>query len=287
MKSRYYIEGLLAAFLFGLTPIFIKQVTANVVTIGIVRLSIAVVFVYLLFVGKEKIKALSIRDWKALSIIGLVFGLHWISYFYSVKIATPSIALLGLTSFGIYVILIDWIFLKKKPTWVDWLSVTIAIGGNLLIVPEFSLQNDVTMGLLIGLFSALFFAFLPLLQQKSAHINSYTRAFGQYFFGLIFFLLFISESEWDLPTNDWYYLGILGVVCTLGAHTLWLRATTMLPGTATSVIYYLAIPIAMITSYFFLEEAMPEKKVIGAILIVGANLIGIVKHLKKSAFKKH
>jgi drug/metabolite transporter (DMT)-like permease len=287
LKSRYYIEGLLAAFLFGLTPIFIKQVTANVVTIGIVRLSIAVILVYLLFVGKEKIKALKLRDWKALSLIGLVFGLHWISYFYSVKLATPSIALLGLTSFGIYVILIDWIFLKRQPTWVDGLSVSIAIGGNLLIVPEFSLQNDVTMGLVIGLFSALFFAFLPLLQQRSAHIDSYTRAFGQYFFGLIFFLLFISESEWDLPTNDWFYLSILGVVCTLGAHTLWLRATTMLPGTATSVIYYLAIPIAMITSYLFLEEAMPEKKVIGAVLIVGANLIGIVKHLKGTAFKKH
>lgn len=287
MKSRYYIEGLLAAFLFGLTPIFIKQITANVVTIGIVRLTIAVVLVYLLFVGKEKLKALKLRDWKALAVIGFVFGLHWISYFYSVKLATPSIALLGLTSFGIYVILIDWIFLKRKPTWVDGLSVTIAVAGNLLIVPEFSLQNDVTMGLLIGLFSALFFAFLPLLQQRSAHIDSYTRAFGQYFFGLIFFLLFVSESNWDLPANDWYYLGILGVVCTLGAHTLWLRATTMLPGTATSVIYYLAIPIAMITSYLFLEEAMPEKKVIGAVLIVGANLIGIVKHLKSTAFKKH
>lgn len=278
---------MLAAFLFGLTPIFIKQVTANVVTIGIVRLTIAVVLVYLLFVGKEKLKALKLRDWKALAVIGFVFGLHWISYFYSVKLATPSIALLGLTSFGIYVILIDWIFLKRKPTWVDGLSVTIAVVGNLLIVPEFSLQNDVTMGLLIGLFSALFFAFLPLLQQRSAHIDSYTRAFGQYFFGLIFFLLFVSESNWDLPANDWYYLGILGVVCTLGAHTLWLRATTMLPGTATSVIYYLAIPIAMITSYLFLEEAMPEKKVIGAVLIVGANLIGIVKHLKSTAFKKH
>jgi len=286
LKSRYYIEGLLAAFLFGLTPIFIKQVTANVVTIGVVRLSIALFFIYIFFVGKEKLKKLKLKDWKALAIIGVVFGLHWVSYFYSVKIATPSIALLGLTSFGIYVILIGWIFQGKKPGWVDWLSVGIAIGGNLLIVPEFSLQNEVTMGLLIGLFSAIFFAFLPLLHQRIAHIDSYTRAFGQYFFGLIFFLFFITESNWDLPLNDWYYLAILGIVCTLGAHTLWLRATTMLPATATSIIYYLAIPIAMVTSYIFLEEAMPEKKVIGAVLIVVANLIGIVKQLKNSAFKK-
>ncbi len=226
------------------------------------------------------------KDWKALMLIGVVFGLHWVSYFYAVKIATPSIAILGLTSFGIYVILIDWIFQGKKPQWIDWLSVGIAIGGNLLIVPEFSLQNDITLGLVVGLFSALFFSFLPYLQQKNVHIESYTRAFGQYFFGLMFFALLISESDWDLPNSDWYYLGILGVLCTLGAHTLWLRATTMLPGTATSIIYYLGIPVAMFSSYLFLDEAMPEKKVIGAILIILANLIGIIKHVNKSTTRK-
>ncbi len=285
MKSRYYIEGLVASFLFGLTPIFIKYVTASAVTIGIVRLIVASVLMYLIFVGRAKLKLLKPKDWKALALIGVVFGAHWVSYFYAVKISTPSIAILGLTSFGIYVILIGWIFQGKKPHWIDWLSVAIAVGGNLLIVPEFSLNNDITMGLVIGLFSALFLSFLPLLQQRNVHIDSYTRAFGQYFFGLLFFMLLISESDWNLPQNDWYYLGILAIVCTLGAHTLWLRATTMLPNTAISLIYYLAIPIAMLSSYFFLNEAMPEKKVIGAALIIAANLIGVIKHLKQSPSK--
>lgn len=254
-------------------------------TIGIVRLTIASVLMYFIFVGFKKVKQLRTRDWKALMLIGLVFGLHWVSYFYAIKISTPSIAILGLTSFGIYLILFGWIFQKKKPTAFDWFTVIMAVTGNLIIVPEFSLENDITLGLLVGLGSALFFALLPLLQQKNSHIHSYTRAFGQYTFGLIFFCTLFFQADFDLPETDWYYLGILGVACTLGAHTLWLRATTELPHGASSIIYYLSIPVSMWVSYLFLNEPMPANKIIGALLIILANVIGIIKHMNLSAFK--
>ena len=275
LKSRYYIEGVLAAILFGSTPVFIKKVTANAITIGLIRLSIATVCMYFLFIGIKKLKALEKKDWKALMLIGLVFGIHWVSYFWAVKISTPSIAILGLTCFGIYLILLGWIFQGKKPSWLEWFTVLMAVGGNLLIVPEFSLRNDIN----VGLGSGLFFAMLHFLQQKNAHILSYTRAFGQYGFGLVFFGLFSFQADFNLPETDWYYLIVLALVCTVGAHTLWLRATTHLPNAATSVIYYLSIPVAMMVSFFFLDEPMPANKIIGASLIILANLLGISKQL--------
>ena len=286
MKSRYYIEGILAAILFGSTPVFIKKVTANAITIGIVRLTIASLLMYATFIGYSKLKQLKKRDWLGLISIGLVFGIHWVSYFYAVKVSTPSIAILGLTCFGIYLILFAWIFDKKKPALIDWFTVLMAVGGNLLIIPEFSLSNDITLGLLIGLGSGLFFAMLPLLQKRNIHIASYTRAFGQYTFGLLFFCTLSFQADFDLPTSDWYYLTILAIVCTVVAHTLWLRATSEIPHAASSVIYYLSIPIAMLVSYFFLDEPMPGSKILGACLIVLANLIGITKQMNLSAFKR-
>lgn len=275
LKSRYYIEGVLAAVLFGSTPVLIKKVTANAITIGMVRLSIATAFIYFLFIGAKKLKVLKKQEWKALMLLGLVFGIHWVSYFYAVKVSTPSIAILGLTCFGIYLILFGWIFQGKKPGRVEWLTVLLAAGGNLLIVPEFSLNNGITLGLLIGLGSGLFFALLPVLHQQNAHTLSYTRAFGQYGFGFLFFGLFASRADFNLPDSDWYYLFILALVCTVGAHTLWLRATTHLPHASSSVIYYISIPVTMLVSYFFLNEPMPLNKVLGACLIVLANLLGI------------
>lgn len=286
MKSRYYIEGLIAVFLFGITPIFIKEVSANAVTIGLVRLVIGVSFLFFL-AGNKNLKKLTKKDWKALILIGIVFGAHWITYFMSVKLATPSMAILSVSSFGLHMIYLDWAINKKKPSPYEITAVLIALLGIYLIVPAFDLKNNLTTGILIGLVSAAFFAILPFIQRKNQHIDSLTRAFGQYTFALIVFLPISFESNWDLTQQDWVYLAILGTVCTVGAHTLWLRASTVLPPTNTSLIFYLGTPIAMVTSFIFLDEAMPTQKIIGAGLIIFANVFGVlmrrrrkVNHLK-------
>ena len=275
MNSRYYIEGLIAVFLFGITPIFIKEVTANAITIGVVRLIIGTSFLYFIATSKS-LRSLSKAEWKALAIIGVLFGVHWVTYFISVKLSTPSMAILSVSTFGIHMIYLNWIIKGQKPKVFDVFTVLIALFGIYLIVPEFTIENDLTAGILVGLVSALFFAFLPFQQQKYQKINSMTRAFGQYFFALPVFLIFITESNWNLTNQDWYYLAILGVVCTVGAHTLWLRATTHLDATSTSLIFYLGTPIAMTSSYFFLNEEMNSSKLIGAGLIVSANVVGVL-----------
>lgn len=276
MNSRYYTEGLIAVFLFGITPVFIKEVSANAVTIGVVRLIIGAFFLFTL-VRAKKLKKLSKKDWRGLLYIGLLFGAHWITYFISVKLSTPSMAILSVSSFGLHMIYLNWIINGQKPLLKDLLAVVIALIGIFLIVPEFSLKNNLTSGILIGLVSAFFFAILPFVQRQNKHIDSLTRAFGQYAFALVVFMAMISESNWDLSQQDWVYLVILGVVCTVGAHTLWLRASTMLSPTTTSLIFYLGTPVAMISSYFFLDEEMNTSKVIGAALIVSANVFSALK----------
>lgn len=281
MNTRYYIEGLIAVTLFGITPVFIKEVSANAITIGLIRLVIGSFFLYLL-VRNNRLKQLTKRDWKALFWIGILFGLHWVTYFISVKLSTPSIAILSVSSFGLHMIYLNWIINGKRPLLTDILAVLIALLGIFLIVPEFSLKNDLTTGILIGLVSAFFFAILPFVQQKNQHIDSLTRAFGQYTFALIVFVLLGTESNWDLTQQDWIYLIILGMLCTVGAHTLWLRASTVLPTTNTSLIFYLGTPIAMITSYLFLNESMNTSKIIGAGLIISANIIGVINRKLKA-----
>lgn len=124
------------------------------------------------------------------------------------------------------------------------------------------------------------YAILPFVQQRHQHIDSMTRAFGQYAFAMLVFLIFTSETNWDLTQVDWIYLAILGVICTVVAHTLWLRATTMLPPTNSSLIFYLGSPIAMVTSYIFLNEEMSSNKVLGACLIISANVFGVLMRKK-------
>ena len=279
MNSRYYIEGLIAVFLFGITPVFIKEVTANAITIGLVRLTIGVFFLFGI-VRMKGLKKLSSRDWRGLVLMGVLFGAHWVTYFISVKLSTPSMAILSVSSFGIHMIYLNWWINGSRPFLKDVLAVLMAVGGIFLIVPEFSLENDLTSGILVGLVSAFFFALLPFVQRKHQHIDSMTRAFGQYAFAMIVFVALVTESNWDLTRQDWIYLVILGLLCTVGAHTLWLRASTMLEPTTTSLIFYLGTPVAMITSYLFLNEEMNTSKLLGAGMIISANVFTVLKKRK-------
>lgn len=275
-----YRDGLLAVFLFGITPLFIKEVSANAFTIGIVRLSIGAAFLYFLARNKQ-LHQLSRKEWLALYLMGFLFGVHWLTYFISVKLSTPSMAILSVSSFGIHMVYLNAIIKKIRPSWINLVTLLLALLGVYLILPDFDLNNDFTTGVLVGLLSAFFFALLPFVQQRHYQINAMNRAFGQYVFALPVFLIFTGETEWSLSQLDWVYLAILGLVCTVGAHTLWLRSTTILPTPQTSLIFYLGTPIAMIASALFLNEPMTSSKIAGASLIIGANVLGVLMQARK------
>lgn len=262
-------------------PVLIKFTSLNPITIGIARLLIASFLMALLLNVKRQKIQLNRRNLKNLIIIGVVFSIHWITYFYSIKISTASIGILGASTYGIHLILLGWIFLKTKPTWTDGLAIIFAFTGTYIIIPEFTLSNDITAGLLLSILSGLFFAFLPILHQKNKHMPNNVRSLGQYLFALPLFLLFGHQFEFVWKPSDIYSLLYLGIFGTFLAHSFWINVTTKLPTTFTSLIFYVVIPLSMILSYVWLNESMNIEKIVGAMLIILANVLGILRKFKR------
>ena len=187
MKSpdlRISAQAFASLMLMSWVPILIKFTNANPYTIGITRLVMASVLVGLyMFIRKEKF-SLNVRYLKKLFLIGIFFSMHWITYFFSIKIATASIGILGASTYGVHLIFLGWIFLSSRPRIIDIFTVLIAFWGTYLIIPEFSLKNNITLGLLLSIISGLFFAMLPILHQKSQFISGSQRALGQFLFAI-------------------------------------------------------------------------------------------------------
>lgn len=266
-------------------PVFIKYTHANPFTIGIIRLLIAsfLIIGYMVYI-KEKIP---LRGYyiRKLALIGFVFSIHWITYFYGIKIATASIGILGASTYGIHLIILGWIFLSAKPRIIDIVAIILAFIGTYIIIPEFSLENNITLGLVLSIISGLFFALLPILHQKNQFLSGSQRAFGQYVFAIPLFLLFFNKFDFDLQPTDWYSLLYLGVFGTFLAHSLWINVTTKLHTAISSLIFYAIIPMTMTLSYLWLGEDMSVNKILGAIMIVFANVIGISSRIYKSKLK--
>jgi len=280
------LELAIGLVLMAGVPVFIKFTNANIYTIGLFRVLVASFFMALLFRPFRKTVGITKKMLLPLLIIGLVFGIHWITYFLSIKTATASIGLMGMSTFGINLIFLGWVLNKTKPSIYDLLAVAIAFSGSYMVVPNLSFSNDNFIGFLIGGFSGMCFALLPILHQKYQHIHNNLRAFGQFAFAIPVFLFFIPKTNWELEMTDWLSLIYLAIPGTLLTHWLWIRVTTTISTTTTSVVFYLVLPFTMAISFFWLGESMPLQKIAGAGLIILGNICSFYGRYKKKKENK-
>ena len=281
ISTEKFFEAGITVFLFGCVPVVIKTISANAFTIGIFRLGAASLCMLAFLRAKNQFSMVGLRDLLILAIIGSFFGAHWLTHFISVKVASPSIASIGLSTYGIHLILLTRLVSKNKVSISDITAVLLAVSGSVLIIPQFSLSNNTTIGACLGIISGFFYALLPILHQKYSQISSSMRAFGQFFFGFIFFIFFSPLSEWDLPRSDWLWMVLLALPGTFIAHTLWVRVTTTLSTKTTSLLFYLFVPVTMILSFLLLNEPIGAEKLIGATLVIAGNIFGLSKQWRK------
>ena len=276
ISPQLIITALVSVATMALVPVLVSSVAANEVTIGLVRVGIACMVLTPLLLWHKSFKPLTRKDWFFMLLIGMIFGLHWWTYFYAIKNSTPSLGALSLTTYGIHLVWINWLVSAQRPKFSDVFAVLLCFCGCIIVVPSADIANQITQAFLVGVFSGLLYALLPFLHKKVQHLPTTVRSWGQFSFAGVFFLFFWPQTDWQLSMGDWQILIVLGVVSTLIAHTLWVKVSTELPSILVSAFYYLYIPIAMALSYFFLAEPMTAAKLLGAILIVASCLLGII-----------
>ncbi len=268
--------------LFGCIPVVIRYVSANPYTIGIVRLVIATAGIALVMRDRHALRALPRADLARLAVIGSSFFAHWLAYFLAIKTSSASIGTIGLSTYGIHRLILGALFGGSKFSAIDLLAVALAVAGAVVTVPELSLKNDATLGMLLGVVSAIFYATLPILHQRWAHMSSSVRAFGQFGVALVLFLLFLPKAQWNLRPIDWAGLAFLGLGSTLVGHGLWVRVTTRFRPATTSILYYASVPIALALSVLVLGEPLTPRIALGAALIIGGSLVGLVAQARRA-----
>ncbi len=270
------ITAITAVVLMACVPVIVKLVSATEIEVGTLRLLIASLGMTLWLKFSKVNWNFSGRQWRMLMLLGVTFALHWYAYFKSIKLATPSIAAIGVSTYGIHLVLLSALFLKQKITLADGIALVMAMVGVYLVVPQVDWHSVYFQGLLVSILSGVLYACLPIIHQFSKDISNSARAWGQFTFAFAVFVPFSAFESWQLTQFDWLGLIFLGVVATLVAHSLWVKATTELPGAIASMVYYLYVPMAMALSYVFIQEKITTLMILGAALIISANLITIV-----------
>lgn len=279
-----------ATVLFGSAPAAIRAVELDSYALGIWRLSLSAIGMTLLLAMQRKRRFSEFaaevrRHWKLLLAVGVCFGLHWLTYFLSIKWASASIGAISFSTSGVQLPLLGWLFGFGRPRAAAMLGVLLAMAGSWLCVPLEGGSDGQLWGLLIGILSGTFYAALPMLHQRHAHLDNELRTWGMFVFALPVFLVMAPAATWTMTARDAWLVFHLGVVVTLVGHYMWVQVSTELPLQLTSVLGYLQLPAALVINYFIGEE-MTLAMAVGGACIVAGNLLALRGPLQSAAVRE-
>ncbi|MDT0607320.1 DMT family transporter [Croceitalea rosinachiae] len=212
---------------------------------------------------------------------GLFLGLHWLTYFYSLKLSNVAIGMLSLFTYPILTSFLEPLFLKTKFQKIHLLLGLLVLIGIYFLVPSFDLDNSYTIAVAIGVLSALFYALRNIILKKRAINYNGSSLMCFQLFSIVLFMspAFVYFELTDI-TSQWQWLVLLAVLTTAIGHTLFLNSFKHFSITTASILSCVQPIFGIVIVAIFLKEIPTMMTVLGGLLILSSVVIESVRSLK-------
>jgi drug/metabolite transporter (DMT)-like permease len=261
-----------AALLLGGTALFSKLIPFDAWDIIAFRALICgLVLLLIALVLKHKIIISNIRLLSILIVCSLLFTVHWTAYFQAMKLSTVAVGIISMFTFPVMTVFLEPLIKKTELHLQDIVMGVLVLVGVSLIVPSFTLQDEITVGVLFGLLSALAVALRNILvSQYLSSLSPFTIMIFHSFVSAAVLLPFASISHDEISTHNWLYLFLLGTIFTAIPHTQKTFALMSESAKSVSMIISLQVVYATIFAYFLLSEGLNINTFIGGSMILFA-----------------
>ena len=253
------------------------------VTIGL-RALLALLFLLLYC----KFKGISLKIEKAhiLPVLasGLLMGLHWLTYFYALKLSNVAIGMISLFSYPILTALLEPLLLKTKLQKAHFLLGILVLLGIYFLVPSFDLENKYTLAIGIGTLSALFYALRNLLlKTKVASYNGSMLMCYQMAVVAVLLLPFYFAVSVEEIIGEWQGIMLLALVTTAIGHTLFLNSFKYFSISTVSILSSVQPVFGILIGIAFLSEIPTLNTIIGGVIILSSVVIESVRASRNKA----
>ncbi len=276
-RSLLAVHG--GMLLLGGTALFSRIIPLPAVDITAWRsVFSAAALLVLLLVTRHAVRLRSVRDYAVVLGLGVLFSVHWVTYFHAMQVSSVATGIVALFTFPVMTVFLEPLFDGRRAHGMDVISGLAVLFGVYLMVPEFSLDNETTLGVFWGLVSALFYALRNVLQRRYfIHYPGKVAMFYQVLVVVAFTLPFSSGQEGELGLQVWGLLILLGVVFTALPHTLFANALVHFRATTVGLINCLQVFYATLFAAVLLSEAPGYYTIVGGLLVVGAAALESVR----------
>ena len=295
-----------AAVLFGLTGILGALIRFDAVAITAGRAGFAATALLVLALTQRRplLQGLGPRRAGIVLASGFLLAVHWITFFMAVKVGGVAVATLGFASFPAFIALLDVVLFRERIGPAEGTMLALVTLGLVLVTPSFDVGDQGTVGLLWGLASGLSFAGLAICNRRGNRgMDAIQVAFWQ---NLVVALLVLpllglglappqiahsqAPSSWvtgaaAIDLVSWFWLAVLGVLCTGLAHTLFVKSLEALDARSAGMIIALEPVYAIACAWWLFDEEPSGRMLVGASLIILATVLLAMGHTPSVARK--
>ncbi|HXS36734.1 MAG TPA: EamA family transporter [Flavipsychrobacter sp.] len=274
----------LAVLLWGFTGILGKAISLDAPVLVWYRMLLTAIFMAcILFYRKQWVK-IAPRDFLVLILVGCLMGLHWVGFYGAIKFANVSIALVCLSTASVFTSLLDPLINKGKYDLKEFLLGAIALLGVYLI---YQFQQLFWVGILFGITAAILSSVFTVLNKRVAHkYPARTMVFYEMTTGWLLITILMPVQYHFFPNtnflphtdslfgsnwyhNDWLWLIILSLCCTVWAQSLALTALKKLTSFTVTLTVNLEPVYGILLAFLFYKE----NKQLHAGFFIGMGLI--------------
>ncbi|MGI9540662.1 MAG: DMT family transporter [Flavobacteriaceae bacterium] len=292
-RSRSLLLYHFMVVIFGFSSVLGALISLEAIPLVLYRMGLASVgLAFFFFFFKPKYFKLSPKMWGKVSLGGVIIAIHWVTFFYAIKVAGVSLTLSMMATGAFITAMIEPLLIRRKILVYEILFGGItAIGVGIIFNAEF----EQFYGILIALLSAFLSALFTILNnQMVKHALPITLSFYELLVGTLvcgIYVVFFGNytlSSFAFHGYDWIWILILAWVCTSYAFNVSIKVMKHLSSFTIMMIINLEPIYGILLSLAIWNEReyLSLSFYLGFFIVLGSILVnGIYKH-KKEGLKK-
>lgn len=275
---------------FGTVGIVKRYIPLGGGTVALVRALIGVIFLgAFLLLSRRKVDVAQIKHALPLLLLsGVALGFNWIFLFEAYRYTTVAIATVSYYTAPLFFLIGSALFFRERLPRTILVTFPIALVGVLLVSGIFEPQaagSDHLIGVLLGLFAAVLYAFVVLVNRRLRVLATEVRTLCQMATAALAMLPYVLLLEdvtapFSLTALPLFLLLLLGVLHTGIAYLVYFRSVGQLSPATVAVGSYLDPVLAVLLS-ILIGERLTLLASFGVVLVLGAMIAEEVLPLRK------
>ncbi len=269
----------IAVMLFGLSGVVAQFVEVSAVMVALGRVVCSSLLLFLIaVVKKDTLKLNSGKDYGLIVLTGIVMAVHWTTFFQSIQVSSVAIGTITFSTFPLFLTFIEPFVFREKLKKQSVLTAAILFAGVLITIPEFSMENNTTVGIIWGMLCSFTYAVMTLANRYfSARYKGRIICLYEQGTAAVVLLpaLFIVKTSWR--AQDIAGVAFVGFICTAFAYSLYVSAQKNVRAQTAGIISGMETVYGIVYALLFLGEIPSGRELVGGAVILGVAMYSSLK----------